>query len=238
MTQSVDVNALFDWLALLVTRGVSDPDSGTIFNEIDIAALNTRVGVDATAISMSTDLFARIMELERLNRGPNTYIDGTSFVITDATKSFVGATWDKADSYGNHPFWAYEMFDDDPRTFARFWLEKYSDNNPTGNAFVDFDAGSLIDISGFWMKIYDGVNKLYPDWVPRTNRLRARLSTSDPWITIGTSIVDTPPPTRPSDPIQVLFPSVSYRYFRFEMDGVVGKNSGVYKVTLMKPIAS
>ena len=192
MTQSVDVNALFDRLALLVTGG--GPGDGGLTLEARVAALERAV------FSV-----------------PNTYIDGILFVITDATCSSSLATieWDDP---GIAKFAPDKLFDDDHSSSARFYLD--AESNTTGFLFVEFDAGSVIDISGFAMQhLYN--NRFYTEtqyYVPGTTRLMARLSNSDPWTTIKTFILDSQPTT--ADPIQVLFQSQSYRYFRFEFDAI------------------
>jgi len=196
MTLSVDVNALFDRLALLVTEG--EPGDGGSTLEARVAALESAVFLI-----------------------PNTYIDGTSFVILDATSASSNPTiaWDDPVIEQAGP---NKLFDDDQSTYAQFYINE--DINPTGFSFVEFDAGSVIDISGFAIK---PVPNPYDDnrvQIPTTTRLMARLSNSDPWTTIETLILDSQPTT--ADPIQVVFQSdpsprsESYRYFRFEFDAV------------------
>jgi len=230
MTQSVDVNALFDRLALLVTGGVSGPTNG-----IDIAALDARVGVNATASLVATGLFARIIALEdgvvntdNPDNPDNTYIDSASFVVTDASPSDVGEAWDAP---GRNYFKEVDPAYEDS---ARYLVDK-----DVGYAYVDFEAGSLIDISGFEMKPWQfGTGEfVYP--MPLTTRLMARLSTTDPWITIGTLTVDAQPEPYTMLSYQTSFEPVSYRYFRFEFVYTETMSaSDAYEILYLKLIAT
>jgi len=243
MTQSVDVNALFDRLAVLVTGVVSDPDVVTLFNGIDIVALSDEVGIDTPgSVYLSTGIYRAIRLLEGgittnyisvqaqikemanriilleggvVNIDTNTYIDGTSYVVMDATSGDPTTAWDDAANTGFTPV---QLFDDYIGSFARLRVD-YDESTPDKILFFDFDAGRLIDTSGF------AIQPFWPDdvydaglTVPQITRLMAKVYDTDPWTTITTLTLDSQPTT--TDAIQKLFEPVTYQYFRFKFDAI------------------
>ena len=243
MTQSVDVNALFDRLAVLVTGVVSDPDVVTLFNGIDIVALSDEVGIDTPdSVYLSTGIYRRIRLLEGgittnyisvqaqikemanriilleggvVNIDTNTYIDGTSYVVMDATSGDATTAWDDEVNTGFTPV---QLFDDYTGSFARLRVD-YDESTPDKILFFYFDAGRLIDTSGF------AIQPFWPDdvydaglTVPQITRLMAKVYDTDPWTTITTLTLDSQPTT--TDAIQKLFEPVTYQYFRFKFDAI------------------
>jgi len=220
MTQSVDVNALFDRLALLVNGGVSDPDYIPLFNGIDILALDAKVGVDNQAsISDATGLYklfcllengvtsnysqlsSRLLTLEGgvVITNPDTnaaYVDSSSFVITNISPGALAANLLFTDTDPEHEDTTKLTVDID-----------------VGYTFVDFDAGSVIDISGFEMKPWQFRTGEFVTPIPLTTRLMARVSGTDPWITIGTLVVNEQPQPYASTRYKKTFGSESYQYF-------------------------
>ena len=264
MTQSVDVNALFDQLALLVTGVVSDPDIVTLFNGIDIVALSDEVGIDSPgSIYFSTGLYRAIRLLEGgitsnyisvqaqikemanriilleggvINIDTNTYIDGTSYVVMDATSGDNTTAWDDEANAGFTP---YQLFDDYIGSFARLRLD-YNESTPDGILFFDFDAGRLIDTSGFAIQPF-WPEDVYDDQltVPKNTRLMAKVYETDPWITIATLTLDSQPTT--AGAIQKLFEPVTYQYFRFEFDAIFTSGNTtelcIYQLATVKMIS-
>jgi len=243
MAQSVDVNALFDRIALLVTEGVSDPDVVTLFNGIDIVALSDEVGIDTPdSVYLSTGIYRRIRLLEGgitssyisvqaqikemanriilleggvVNIDTNTYIDGTSYVVMDATSGDATTAWDDEVNTGFTPV---QLFDDYTGSFARLRVD-YDESTPDKILFFYFDAGRLIDTSGFAIQPF-WPDDVYDDGltVPQITRLMAKVYDTDPWTTITTLTLDSQPTTM--DAIQKLFAPVTYQYFRFEFDAI------------------
>jgi len=127
MTQSVDVNALFDRLALLVT-GV-EPGDGDLTLEERLAAIELVIKSNTALIATLVD--HRVSESETVDPTPFTMI---------ATSEL----WDENQD-------PYKMWDGLLYTSTSFKMDA---PEPDGVVFIEFDAGAVVSVNGFIMRFY------------------------------------------------------------------------------------
>jgi len=202
MTQSVDVNALFDRLALLVTGG--EPGDSGLTLEARVAALELAVTTlvdhrvaDRFDINGNTD---RIQIIEN-----QLIITPVSETVnpTPLTMIATSALWDE----NQDPYKKWDGLLDTSTSF------KMDAPEPDGVVFIEFDAGAVVSVKGFIMRFHPDSYRAPQDIV-----IYSGTSTTGPWTQIGTS--DGIPLS--SNGIIVPFPSQSVSYFRVVFSNPAG----------------
>jgi len=202
MTQSVDVNALFDRLALLVTRGEPGDGDSTLEErfaaiELAIATLVDHRVADSFDINGNTDRI-QIIENQLIITPLSEMIDPTLFTMIATSE-----LWDTNQD-------PYKMWDGRLDTAISFKMDA---PEPDGVVFIEFDAGAVVTVKGFIMRFYPDSYRAPQDIV-----IYSGTSTTGPWTQIGTS--NGIPLS--SNGMIVPFPSQLVRYFRVVFSNPAG----------------